>query len=113
MLHCFHGGCEYCISQEQYGLVRCVGCQYFDANWSKPDLSINPTRKSEEQLKHNLRVIASQGKLEKRRSLMFKFLSGAFISSIFWGGIMLSIAWYWFVIVGLVLLFVWVLKNVW
>lgn len=36
----FHGGCLGCVSQEQHGLRRCTGCQYFDADWSLPDLSI-------------------------------------------------------------------------
>jgi hypothetical protein len=35
----FHGGCVTCESQEIYGKSRCSGCQYFESNWSLPDLS--------------------------------------------------------------------------
>jgi hypothetical protein len=35
----FHGGCLQCKSQEKHGINRCLGCQYFEADWSKPDLS--------------------------------------------------------------------------
>lgn len=38
----FHGGCHGCISQDQFPIERCAGCQYFDADWSLPDLSIKP-----------------------------------------------------------------------
>lgn len=37
----FHGGCVNCQSQEIYGEERCAGCQYLDANWELPDLSIS------------------------------------------------------------------------
>jgi hypothetical protein len=36
----FHGGCIGCISQEINGVERCTGCQYFNAEWNKPDLRI-------------------------------------------------------------------------
>lgn len=36
----FHGGCLDCSSQKKHGVRRCLGCQYFEANWSKPNLSI-------------------------------------------------------------------------
>ena len=36
----FHGGCLRCKSQEKHGIRRCLGCQYFEADWDKPDLSI-------------------------------------------------------------------------
>jgi hypothetical protein len=36
----FHGGCLQCKSQDKHGIRRCLGCQYFDADWNKPDLSI-------------------------------------------------------------------------
>lgn len=35
----FHGGCQSCDSQMKFGIMRCKGCQYFQADWSKPDLS--------------------------------------------------------------------------
>ena len=35
----FHGGCLGCVSQKEHGIQRCTGCQYFRANWDKPDLS--------------------------------------------------------------------------
>ena len=37
----FHGGCENCLSQSKYGLERCVGCQYFEGDWSLSDLCID------------------------------------------------------------------------
>ena len=36
----FHGGCLGCISQRNHGIDRCKGCQYFKANWYKPNLFI-------------------------------------------------------------------------
>ena len=36
----FHGGCHGCVSQKRYGIKRCKGCQYFLADWSLPNLSI-------------------------------------------------------------------------
>lgn len=36
----FHGGCLGCKSQQSHGIDRCKGCQYFKADWKKPDLSI-------------------------------------------------------------------------
>lgn len=35
----FHGGCQPCESQHIHGIIRCKGCQYFRAEWGKPDLS--------------------------------------------------------------------------
>jgi len=35
----FHGGCHGCIMQEKEGLGYCVGCQFFDGEWSKPNLN--------------------------------------------------------------------------
>ena len=32
----FHGGCHGCTQQEEKGLEFCVGCQYFNADWSLP-----------------------------------------------------------------------------
>lgn len=36
----FHGGCLGCSSQKIHGVKRCTGCQYFEADWSLPDLKI-------------------------------------------------------------------------
>ena len=36
----FHGGCLSCKSQQWHGIDRCIGCQYFKADWNKPDLNI-------------------------------------------------------------------------
>jgi hypothetical protein len=35
----FHGGCIGCVAQDFEGVKRCLGCQYFDPDWKKPDLS--------------------------------------------------------------------------
>jgi hypothetical protein len=36
----FHGGCLGCLSQRNHGIDRCMGCQYFKGNCSKPNLRI-------------------------------------------------------------------------
>lgn len=35
----FHGGCVGCTQQSERGVDFCHNCQYFDADWSKKDLS--------------------------------------------------------------------------
>jgi hypothetical protein len=40
----FHGGCLGCHSQSDNGIKNCNGCQYFKAEWDKPDLSKNNGR---------------------------------------------------------------------
>lgn len=35
----FHGGCSGCTQQELHGTDYCYDCQYFEADWSKPDLN--------------------------------------------------------------------------
>jgi len=42
-MHIFHGGCIDCLTQKTYGVYNCYNCQYFDADWSKPDLSSKKT----------------------------------------------------------------------
>jgi hypothetical protein len=39
----FHGGCLGCYSQNDNGIKRCSGCQYFKAEWDKPNLSSDPS----------------------------------------------------------------------
>lgn len=34
----FHGGCQGCITPLEDGIGKCLGCQYFNGDWSKPDL---------------------------------------------------------------------------
>lgn len=34
-----HGGCLSCDTPLNQGIGVCLGCQYFDADWAKPDLS--------------------------------------------------------------------------
>ena len=51
----FHGGCVPCSSQEEQGVDRCVGCQFFDANWNLPDLSINRERDKMNVYKNEIR----------------------------------------------------------
>lgn len=34
----FHGGCHGCKSQLALGVKRCLDCQYYNADWSKPNL---------------------------------------------------------------------------
>ena len=35
----FHGGCHRCTMQEQKGVTYCVGCKFFEADESLPDLN--------------------------------------------------------------------------
>jgi len=35
----FHGGCKGCTMQDKKGISYCVGCQYFDTDWSLPNLN--------------------------------------------------------------------------
>jgi hypothetical protein len=35
----FHGGCLGCSQQEKHGTDFCYDCRYFEADWSKPNLS--------------------------------------------------------------------------
>lgn len=35
----FHGGCHECTLQEERGTDDCRKCQYFDADWSLPNLN--------------------------------------------------------------------------
>jgi hypothetical protein len=37
----FHGGCSGCTNQEDKGIEYCCNCQYFEADWNKPDLNPN------------------------------------------------------------------------
>ena len=38
-IHIFHGGCLSCTQQEKHGINFCYDCQFFDADWNKPNLS--------------------------------------------------------------------------
>ena len=38
----FHGGCVRCTQQLKHDLDFCYDCQYFEADWSKRDLSEKP-----------------------------------------------------------------------
>lgn len=58
----FHGGCHGCTRQliEKEGLDFCIRCQYFDADWSLPDLNNRPEDeaeiiKREIKARHNLK----------------------------------------------------------
>lgn len=51
----FHGGCHGCVAQELHGVHRCVGCQYFDAEWNKPDMSIKPEEDARKERKKQIR----------------------------------------------------------
>jgi len=43
----FHGGCNGCTQQLKRGVDYCYGCQYFEADWSKPNLSNRPPTKAD------------------------------------------------------------------
>ena len=51
----FHGGCRGCTMQEDHGVTKCVGCQYFKADWNLPYLN---TGKSEEKERAETRLLA-------------------------------------------------------
>ncbi len=35
----FHGGCDGCSRQSLHGVDFCYECQFFDAEWDKPNLN--------------------------------------------------------------------------
>lgn len=37
--HVFHSGCLECKTPVKDGIGKCRGCQYFNSDWNKPDLS--------------------------------------------------------------------------
>ena len=67
----FHGGCISCTSQSTFGVHRCVGCRYFDADWSLPDLSTH---------QDNLDVIREQ--IRKEAKIKTASKSKCFICSL-------------------------------
>jgi len=59
----FHGGCTGCNQQSVHGDRYCMGCRYFDADWSLPNLSSCPPSTAElrrEQLKAGAAAIYSE-----------------------------------------------------
>ena len=56
----FHGGCHGCTQQieQQEGPFFCRKCQYFDANWTLPNLNNRPPTEAEimrEKIKRGVR----------------------------------------------------------
>ena len=45
----FHGGCVDCTMQDKKGIGYCVGCQYFNCDWSLPNLN-NKDRKEKKRI---------------------------------------------------------------
>jgi hypothetical protein len=43
----FHGGCHGCTQQTKHGIDFCYDCQYFEADWDKPDLNNRPPTEAE------------------------------------------------------------------
>ena len=43
----FHGGCRGCSQQAIHGVDFCYNCQYFEANWEKPNLNNRPPSEAE------------------------------------------------------------------
>ena len=44
----FHGGCNGCtVQSSDIGTVACMRCQYFEADWTLPNLNNKPATKSE------------------------------------------------------------------
>ena len=43
----FHGGCNKCTQQLIHGVDFCYNCQFFEADWSKPDLNNRKPTKAE------------------------------------------------------------------
>ena len=60
--HIFHGGCRGCTMQQKEGLGYCTGCQYFEADWSLPDLNDEHQRrdKHEEGIRNIARAMANK-----------------------------------------------------
>jgi hypothetical protein len=67
----FHGGCLSCKSQQLKGIDRCVGCQYFDANWNLPDLSITDAseadlKRIELKVKHKIPLTRKEKRINRK-----------------------------------------------
>ena len=43
----FHGGCHGCYTQSVAGVDECRNCQYFDADWSLPNLFVGKPDRAE------------------------------------------------------------------
>lgn len=58
----FHGGCVTCQSQEIFGKARCVGCQYFEADWRLPNLNTQDNIREREMkvIRDNFRKLAKE-----------------------------------------------------
>lgn len=52
----FHGGCHGCSMQQKKGLHYCTGCQYFEADWSLPDLNDEHARREARMQKIRLKA---------------------------------------------------------
>jgi hypothetical protein len=63
----FHGGCHGCTMQTKKGISYCVGCQYFDADWSLPDL--NDEHKREEK---RINIIKDKARAEAKTKPWYK-----------------------------------------
>lgn len=50
----FHGGCNGCTRQDSHGVDGCFDCQFFDADWNKPDLNNRPPDR-EERLRKDIK----------------------------------------------------------
>jgi len=57
----FHGGCHGCTQQDIHEVEYCMGCCYFDADWSLPNLSNKPLTNAEEKRRE---LLAKYGKKE-------------------------------------------------
>lgn len=61
----FHGGCHGCAMQEKNGLGFCVGCMYFEADWTLPDLNDEHAR--EEARQDGVRTLARKLALTNKK----------------------------------------------
>jgi len=53
----FHGGCFGCTQQILHGTVFCYDCQYFDADWNKPDLNNRPPDEADLERARVIRIV--------------------------------------------------------
>jgi hypothetical protein len=59
----FHGGCLECVNYTLTKGLICKKCQYYDVNWSLPDLSLTVNRKLKDYNPSKKAVISDYNEL--------------------------------------------------
>ena len=96
VIYRFHGGCESCTQQEINNVYFCYDCQYFDADWKKPNLNNRPEsateimRKKVKAYREGVERIGSITKGGCMREIKYRqplFYNGHFRKFHYWGDI--------------------------